>query len=203
MMDTKQSKTIGEHHAAAELARRGWSPALTRDGIERTDILAVYADSAERRMVEIQVKTARAAKWSSINWPLGSKTMDPSLSLCEYFILIAVPDSLSLPLRNFIVPRIHVAAATWISHMHWLTEPGVEPGRRNAPVERARVPLTTFEGYEDRWDMLFINESDCPVLLPEHYRLYAQEERVGLPPGHPWKTHLPTWGDEELPRQGQ
>lgn len=41
MADTKQTKTVGEHHVAAELARRGWAPALTRDGVERTDILAV------------------------------------------------------------------------------------------------------------------------------------------------------------------
>src|SRR3954451_24010296 len=32
VVDTKQTKTIGEHHVAAELARRGWAPALTRDG---------------------------------------------------------------------------------------------------------------------------------------------------------------------------
>jgi hypothetical protein len=40
--DTKQTKTIGEHHVASELARRGWAPAMTRDGIERTDIVAPF-----------------------------------------------------------------------------------------------------------------------------------------------------------------
>jgi len=53
--DTKQTKTIGEHHVASELARRGWAPALTRDGLERTDILAVHTKPASRRMVEVQV----------------------------------------------------------------------------------------------------------------------------------------------------
>ena len=40
MADTKQTKSIGEHWAASELARRGWAPAFTRDGLARTDILA-------------------------------------------------------------------------------------------------------------------------------------------------------------------
>ena len=52
MADTKQVKTVGEHHVAAELARRGWAPALTRDGLERTDILAVHPGSGERRQIE-------------------------------------------------------------------------------------------------------------------------------------------------------
>jgi hypothetical protein len=34
-------KTVGEHWVCATLARYGWAPALTRDGLERTDILAV------------------------------------------------------------------------------------------------------------------------------------------------------------------
>lgn len=36
----------------AELARHGWAPAMSRDGLERTDILAVLADPENRRMVE-------------------------------------------------------------------------------------------------------------------------------------------------------
>ena len=71
MRDTKQSKTIGEHHVAAEMARRGWAPALTRDGLERTDILAVLTTGEQRLLVEVQVKTARGARMESISWPLG------------------------------------------------------------------------------------------------------------------------------------
>ena len=56
MVDTKQTKTVGEHHVASELARRGWAPALTRDGLERTDILAVH--TVGRRQIEVQVKPA-------------------------------------------------------------------------------------------------------------------------------------------------
>jgi hypothetical protein len=191
--DTKQTKTIGEHHVAAELARRGWAPALTRDGLERTDILAVLAAPENRRMVEIQVKTARGSAWTSISWPLGGKAQGPSQHEREYFVMVAVPHDLTLPPRNFVVPRSHVAAAAWIEHMNWLTEPGIEPGKRNAPVERSRVLLSTFERYEDRWDLLLADESEAPVLLPERYRDFAQEERVGLPPGHAWRVVLPEW----------
>jgi hypothetical protein len=44
VVDTKQTMTIREHPVAAELARRGWAPALTRDGLDRTDILAVMTE---------------------------------------------------------------------------------------------------------------------------------------------------------------
>lgn len=191
--DRKQTKTIGEHHVAAELARRGWAPALTRDGLQRTDLLAVLTDPQNRRMVEIQVKTARGRSWSSISWPLGANAQGPSQHEREYFVMVAVPHDLTLPPRNFVLPRSHVAAAAWIEHMNWLTMPGIEPGKRNAPVERARVWLSTFERYEDRWDLLLADEGEAPVLLPGHLRTLAQEERVGLPAGHAWRTVLPEW----------
>ena len=152
MADTKQTKTIAEHHVAAELARRGWAPALTRDGLERTDILAVHAEGDERRLVEIQVKGARGPRADALSWPLGSKTQAPSLHDREYFVLVAIPQGLRERPRSFVVPRIHIAAAAWIGHMHWLTDPEAPPGKRNAPVDRSRVRVDTFLGYEDRWD---------------------------------------------------
>lgn len=193
MRDTKQSKTIGEHHVAAEMARRGWAPALTRDGLERTDILAVLTTGEQRLLVEVQVKTARGARMESISWPLGEKSQAPSAHQQEYFVMVAVPDDNVLPPRSFIVPRIHVAAAAWIEHMNWLTEPGVPPGKRNASVERARVRLNTFKQYEGRWDLLEVEQCDAPVLLPAHFRDLALEERVGLPQGHEWRQELPDW----------
>ena len=193
MVDTKQTKTIGEHHVAAELARRHWAPALTRDGLERTDILAVLADPQNRRMAEIQVKTARGAVWSSISWPLGTKSQSPSQHQREYFVMVAVPLELTQAPRNFVVPRSHVAAAAWIEHMNWLTEPGIEAGKRNAPVERSRVSLSTFERYEQRWDLLLVDEDQAPVLLPERFRGLALDKRVGLPEGHSWRAALPQW----------
>lgn len=193
MADTKQSKTIGEHHVAAELARRGWAPALTRDGLERTDILAVLTDAESRRMIEVQVKTGRHTARRSANWPLGAKAQGPSAHQNEYFVLVAVTDDLTLPPRDFVVPRSHVAAAAWICHMDWLTDPGAPPGLRNAPVDRARVSSEVFEEYEDRWDLLHVDEDDASVLLPAHYHHLAQEARVGLPEGHPWRVELPEW----------
>ena len=190
--DTKQTKTIGEHYAAAELARRGWAPALTRDGLERTDILAVKTDG-NRRLIEVQVKTAMNTGWDYVNWPLGEKSQQPSASEVEYFVMVGVLYDRPVPPRYFVLPRSHVAAAAWIAHQNWLTEPGIPPGKRNAPVSRSRVNLEVFENYEDRWDLLEVDESACPVLLPSKYRGLALEPRVGLPPGHAWHTLLPSW----------
>lgn len=193
VVDTKQTKTTGEHHVASELARRGWAPVLTRDGLERTDILAVLTEPENRRLVEIQVKTARGPAWKTISWPLGAKSQSASKHGREYFVMVAVPHDLAVPPRSFILPRSHVAAAAWIEHMNWLTEPGIAAGKRNAPVERSRVFLSTFAGYEDRWDLLLVEESEAPVLLPRHYRELAQEPRVSLPDDHPWRSRLPEW----------
>lgn len=193
VVDTKQTKTIGEHHVAAELARRGWAPALTRDGLERTDILAVMTEGSDRRLVEIQVKGARGPRMNAISWPLGPKSQAPSLHGREYFVMVAVPSDLSQHPRCFVIPRIHVAAAAWISHMDWLTDPHAPAGKRNASVERARVLLAVFASYEDRWDLLEIDQGDSPVLLPPAYRDLALDERVGLPPDHEWKHTVPAW----------
>lgn len=193
MADTKQTKTVGEHHVASELARRGWAPALTRDGLERTDILAVHSGSTGRRQIEVQVKAARGKKMEQISWVLGSKTQAPSAHECEYFVLVAIPENESLPLRDFVVPRSHIAAAAWIGHMAWLTEPGVPKGQRNAPVERARIRMPVFSCYEGRWDLLHQDQSEVPVLLPADYRELALNPRVGLPEGHEWRLSLPEW----------
>lgn len=57
----------------AELARHGWAPAMSRDGLERTDILAVLADPENRRMVETQVilRGAHPGRRGYVNsiWP--------------------------------------------------------------------------------------------------------------------------------------
>jgi hypothetical protein len=191
--DTKQTKTIGEHHVAAELARRGWAPAMTRDGIERTDILAVLTTDPSRRPIEIQVKTARGARFDHISWPLGPKAQDPISAEHEFFVLVAVPDDLAVAPRSFVVPRRHVAAAAWIEHMRWLTDPDAGPGKRNVGPDRARSMLRTFARYEDRWDLLEQVQSKAPVLLPPEFRDWAQLKEVQLPAGHPWRTKLPLW----------
>ncbi|MFE6967205.1 hypothetical protein ACFVAJ_19120 [Agromyces sp. NPDC057679] len=193
MADTKQTKTIGEHYAAAELARRGWAPAFTRDGLARTDILAVMTEGVDRRLVEIQVKATRHVVGGRISWMLGEKAQMPSLHDREFFVLVAVPLQADVPPRFFVVPRTHLAAAAWIQHMAWLTDPSIPAGARNASVNQARVSVDVFTAYESRWDFLMLDDPDVPVLLPRHMRGWALEDRVGLPPGHPWAEHLPDW----------
>jgi hypothetical protein len=94
MADRKLTGSSGEHYVCYALARQGWIASLTRDGLERSDILAVNAET--RRMI-------------------------------------------------------------------------------------------------DRWDLLRQSTKTAPVLLPPWIRKRAQEDRVGLPEGHPWRKNLPDW----------
>jgi len=196
MVDTKQSKTAGEYHVAAELARRDWAPEMTRDSLARTDILAVNTARSDRRQIEIQVKASRGRITKNTSWALGLKDQGPSAHEREYYVLVALPDDLAAAPRNFVVPRMHLSAATYISHRHWLTDPSAEPGTRNAGHDRARVKLPIFANYENRWDLLNIDQHHAPVLLPDHYRILAREPRVGLPEDHEWIDRLPPWGEQ-------
>jgi hypothetical protein len=190
--DTKQTKTIGEHAVAAELARRGWASAMTRDGLERTDILAVEL-AGRRTMIEVQVKAARGCG-PRLSWPLGSKSQQPALHPREWFVMVAIDDDVESPLRFFVVPRGHVAAAAWIAHMNWLTDPAIGPGVRNVGPDRSRVTLSTFAGYENAWPSRALLTDQVPVALPPEFHTYAADTaRVGLPSGHPWREALPTW----------
>jgi hypothetical protein len=87
-----------------------------------------------------------------------------------------------------------VAAATWVVHQDWLTDPAARPGTRNATLDRARVRMEVWAGYEDRCDLLTTPTDEAPVLLPGWVRERALEARVGLPAGHPWREDLPGWG---------
>ena len=189
--DNKMTKSVGEHWTCAMLARYGWAPALTRDGVERTDILAVGTHLEHRPTVEIQVKTATGSS-EKTSWLLGTKAQLFDKSRHEWFVLVMLPPVPAHP-RAFVIPRDHVSAAAWIVHMNWLTHPDAAPGKRNAPVERARVNAAVFGGYEDRWDLMAFPTDDCPVLLPSWLRDRSQEDRVGLPSGHPWQAQLPAW----------
>jgi hypothetical protein len=192
MMDKKMTKTIGEHWVCATLARYGWAPALTRDGIARTDILAVGTHLAHRPMVEIQVKTTTNDAGSKTSWHLGGIAQLIAASEHEWVVLVRTP-KLPLAPKAFVVPRDHASAATWIVHKNWRTDPSVPEGQRNAPVSQSRIQQVIWQGYEDRWDLLGTRTSDVPVLLPSWLRDRSQEKRVGLPPGHPWNDELPKW----------
>lgn len=184
-------KTAGEHWVCATLARHNWAPALTRDGIARTDILAVGTLLPGRPTIEIQVKTA-SDRGSTTSWPLGSITQLTAESEHEWFVFVVLPKVPMAP-RAFIAPRDHASAGTWIAHQDWRTDPSAPLGKRNAEISRARTRLGIWERYEDRWDLLPTPTTDVPVLLPRQLRELALKKRVGLPPGHPWKQALPQW----------
>ena len=143
-------------------------------------------------MIEVQVKSIRGAS-DSVSWPVGLKSQSPAVHDREWFVLVAIPAKPLQRIRNFVVPRDHVAAAAWIEHMHWLTEPGIAPGQRNVGVDRARSHLSTFRDYEDRWDLLLSSTDEAPVLLPAAFHGWATQDRIGLPPHHPWLAGLPVW----------
>jgi hypothetical protein len=172
------------------LSQLGWGAALTRDGLERTDILAVHTTEAGRPMIEVQVKSLRHAGPTS-SWPLGTKAQGPSQSGREWFVLVLLGKTTGERPRSFIVPRDHVAAAAWIRHMEWLTEPGIPSGQRNVGPDRSRVEFGVFQRYEDRWDLLLDSAYRAPILLPPRFWHLAQNPNVGLPPDHPWRTGLP------------
>ena len=191
VMDTKMIKTVGEHWVCATLARYGWAPALTRDGLERTDILAVSTTLAERPVIEIQVKTA-SQRGQATKWLLGTKAQLLAKSEHEWFALVLLPGLPAEP-RAFVVPRDHLAAATWIVHEDWRTDTSVPPGTRNAGLDQARIHWTVWQRYESRWDLLGTPTPEVPVLLPSELRDLALTERIGLPPEHPWRHKLPPW----------
>src|SRR4051794_40638319 len=107
--DHKLTKSIGEHFVCAVLAQLGWAASLTRDGLARTDLLAVNA--VDRRMIEVQVKTSTTHKRPS--WILGEVKLAESDH--EWFLLVAVGASVLIRPRCFVVPRNHAAAGSWIS----------------------------------------------------------------------------------------
>jgi hypothetical protein len=185
------TKSSGEHWVCSMLSQFGWGAALTRDGPERTDILAVHTIEPGRPMIEVQVKALTYAGPKS-SWPLGTKEQGPSQSDREWFVLVLLGRTPTERPRSFVVPRDHVAAAAWIRHMEWLTEPGVPPGKRNVGPDRSRVEVEVFLRYEDRWDQLLASAHSAPILLPAPFWQLAQDPKVGLPAGHPWNAELPT-----------
>jgi hypothetical protein len=150
----------------------------------------VAVHSSTTRLVEVQVKTASYTPRP--NWRLNLKAQERSKS-DHRFVLVALGPWPTEGTNGFVVPRNHVAAAAWITHENWRTEPGVEPGKRNAGIDRARVSATVFEGYLDRWDLLHEPTSDVPVLLPADYRDLTLSDRVGVPLAHPWRENMPNW----------
>lgn len=186
-IDTKLTGSAGEHYVCSMLARHGWAGSLTRDGLERTDVLAVHV--TDRHMIEVQVKTIRAGSWM-----LGRKGTLPDRSGREWYVFVMLGAPSDVP-RSYVVPRDHVAAATWIGHQAWLTDPDVPIGKRNAPLEMARIGAEVWQGYRDGWDQLGEDARQAAVRLPSWMRDSMDVERVGLPPDHPWQDRglIPAW----------
>lgn len=195
MADTKMTKSAGEHWVCSVLSRYGWAAALTRDELERTDILAVQTEGSGRQAIEVQVKSMRRQRLEAKNrWQLGVNAQKPARSDHEWYALVMLdPVHLTDAPRTFIIPRDHAAAAAWIGHRKWQNEPGVPSGRRNPGMEQARVGTDILADYEDRWDLLGTKTNQVPIMLPWEYRTLAADPRIGLPDGHPWKEKLPEW----------
>jgi hypothetical protein len=181
--DTKLVESAGEHWVCFALARLGWGAALTRDGLERTDVLAVRANDLDRRMVEIQVK-ASSGFADYTRWRINEKAQQPALSDREWFALVLMGDTLALSPRAFIIPRDHLAAAAWIQHMAWLTDSSVPKGQRNAPVSAAQIQAWMVKSYKNRWDLMEAPATQAPVLLPPEFRSMDRPEQARLLPQH-------------------
>src|SRR4051794_23832045 len=189
-VDTKLTGSAGEHYVCSMLARYGWAASLTRDGLERTDVLAVHV--VERHMIEVQVKTVRMGSWM-----LGRKGTMADRSGREWYVFVKLGAPPGLP-ESYVVPRDHVAAATWIGHRAWLTEPNVPKGKRNTPLDMARLGAEIWFGYRDGWNQLGPDARQVPVRLPSWMRGAMDLERVGLPADHPWndRASIPSWVGE-------
>lgn len=195
MADTKLVGSAGEHWVCSVLATQGWAVALTRDGLAHSDILAVQSQPP-RLMIEVQVKTASHGTRS---WRVNRKAQERALSCREWFVFVLLGERSWDAPRGFVVPRDHVAAAAYIAWKNWRTDPDVSEEKlkkRNTPIDQARLGECDVLGYQDRWDLLSEPTSQAPVLLPPHFRTLAlEEDRVGLPEDHPWKSHPAEWWD--------
>lgn len=189
MADKKLVKSAGEHWVCSVLSRLGWAVALTRDGVARTDILGEH--SMTRRMIAVQVKAASFGP--RLKFFLTGKDCAPAGSDREWYVLVGLAEEAWASPRAFIVPRDHVAAGTWISHMHWQTDPSVPAGTRTSGIDKGRIDDWVFARYEKRWDLLNQPASMVPVMLPPRFRQLALGDRVGLPADHPWHNNMPAW----------
>lgn len=189
--DTKAAKSVGEFWVCCKLAMNGWAPALTRDGLERTDILAErHARSPEAggrpSLISVQVKTSRSERWPLNPEKIGAQRNDE-----EWFVLVGWNEA-TQDLSSYVVPRDHVTAGAWLAHMSWLNDPKFTD-RRHCPSSQARIGADVFAGYRDRWDLLLEPTSKAPILLPKHLHGIALRGDCALPPWHPWTQELPDW----------
>jgi hypothetical protein len=152
-MGTADTGHAGEHLVMAELLRRGYAAALTRDGSLGIDVLAASPDGA--RIVAIQVKTKKCRG----PWLLKAKHERPT---AVFFVFVDLSGG---PSRFFVVPGDRVADYIRREHEDWLRTPG-KGGRQHKENEgrhftfagwrRAVEPADPprAEEFEGKWDLL-------------------------------------------------
>jgi hypothetical protein len=94
----------GEHYVCSMLAGYGWAPSSTRDGLARTDLLAVH--SGTRRLIEVQVKNVRTG-----HWMLGLKGLSPDVSGHEWYVFV----QLGVPPATPVASRMPVSVENDVS----------------------------------------------------------------------------------------
>lgn len=89
-VDKKLRGSSGEHLVCGVLAQFNWAAALTREGVARTDVLAVSADTG--KTVTIQVKTTWREKKPKtdrpVGWRLGMKDILPAAVPTEWYVMV-------------------------------------------------------------------------------------------------------------------
>jgi hypothetical protein len=189
--DQKLTGSAGEHFVCSMLAQLDWAASLTREGVARADILAVRADigseQPERPMIEVQVKTMRHSPQADV--ADGARGITPTASAREWYVFVLLGKDVRDRPRCWVVPRDHAVAGAWIAQMHWLTEPGIPAGQRNAPITQARIGIDVWGRYEERWDLLDHSAYDAPVLLPDWIMDRIDEPRIAFPEAHRWRRH--------------
>ena len=193
MADTKLIKSRGEHWVCSLLAAHGWAPALTRDGLERTDILAAHPEA----LVPVAIQVKAASKGKARPWVLDGSAHHPAKGKHEWFVLVELADSPTGHSRCFVVPRDHVEGATWISHRAWALDPAATRARNTGP-DQSRMFTDDFAGYEDRWELLKCPTNKVPVRLSKRLK-DAAESYAGYPPGSPWNGKAHGWDPPAAP----
>ena len=105
-MDKKLRGSAGEYLVCGVLAQFGWAAALTRDGLARTDAVAVNVESQET--VSIQVKTVTVGAGESASWRMGKKDIAKAESQTEWYVLVKLEGPPPAKATYYVVPRDHV-----------------------------------------------------------------------------------------------
>ena len=178
MADTKLTGSAGEHWVCSVLAARGWTVALTRDGIAHTDILAVHP-GPPRIPIEVQVKTA---SYGTGNWRVNRKAQEPSVpQVNEWFVFVQLAEPSWASPTAYVVPRNHVRAMAHIAWLKYRTDPSLPTAtlaKRNADLNDTRLHADPeLHGYKNRWDLLSrpTNEAPWPSLLPLEFQEFIAD----------------------------